>query len=379
MKFSLLYELQKRKPWSETSNADIYYEALEQIQLADRVGFDRVWCVEHHFLPEFSHSSRPEIFLSHVAAKTTNIRIGHGVVLLPFTHPVKVAEGIAALDILSHGRVEFGTGRGLSPLEMAGFGISPADTRAMWEESLAIVPRIWKDDVFQHEGRFWKIPPRSVWPKPLQKPHPPIWMAGNQPDSFRIAGRKGLGMLALSIGNPERLGGAFQAYREAIKDAEPVGDAVNNQCAAFTLGLCGDEDQPTRILAAEAAKWYHGLNREFARDFAADWGSADNVPESYRYYAHLREKGVDFKAYVAQQSPDDMVNQGMIVAGDPETCIRTVRKYEEMGADELIICMQMGNIPHEKIMRSIELFAAEVTPSFKQMPRQVLVKQEQTA
>lgn len=364
MKFSLLYELQKRKPWTETTNADIYYEAIEQIVLADRLGFDRVWAVEHHFLPEFSHSSRSDIFLSHVAAKTERIRIGHGVVLLPFTHPIKVAEGIAALDILSHGRVEFGTGRGLSPLEMSGFGLSPADTRAMWEESLSIVPRMWKEEVFSHEGTFWQIPPRPILPKPVQKPHPPIWMAGNQPDSFKIAGRKGLGMLALSIGEPTRLGGAFQVYRDAIRDAEPVSDMINNQCAAFTLGLCGDDNAETRLLAADAAKWYYGLNREFARDFASDWGAAGNVPESYRYYARLAEKGVDIKSTIYPLTPDEMADQAMLVSGDPESCIRAVKRYEETGADELIIGMQIGNIPHEKILRSIELFATEVMPHF---------------
>lgn len=365
MKFSLLYELQKKKPWTATSNEDVYNEAIEQIVLADRVGFDKVWCVEHHFLPEFSHSPRSEMFLAHVAAKTERIRMGHGVVLLPFQHPVKVAEGIAVLDILSNGRVEFGTGRGLSPLEITGFGISPADTRGMWEESLSIVPKMWSEDIFAHEGKYWQIPPRSIVPKPVQKPHPPIWMAGNQPDSFKMAGKKGLGMLALSIGEPTRLGGAFNMYREALKEAEPVGDFVNDKCAAFTLGLCGDDNHEARQLAAEAAKWYYGLNREFARDFASDWGSASNVPESYRYYAKLAEKGVDIKSTIYPLTPDEMADQAMIVTGDPESCIRAVKRYEETGADELIICMQMGNIPHEKIMRSIELFGSEIIPKFQ--------------
>jgi alkanesulfonate monooxygenase SsuD/methylene tetrahydromethanopterin reductase-like flavin-dependent oxidoreductase (luciferase family) len=365
VKFSLLYEIQKQKPWTETSNEDVYHEALEQIVHADNHGWDRVWVVEHHFLPEFSHSSRSEIFLGGVATRTKNIRIGHGVVLLPFQHPIKVAEGIAVLDILSKGRVEFGTGRGLSPLEMSGFGISPNDTRAMWEESLSIVPRMWKEDIFSHEGTYWKIPPRSIMPKPVQKPHPPIWMAGNQPDSFKIAGRKGLGMLALSIGEPTRLGAAFNMYREALKGAEPVGDFINNQCAAFTLGLCGDDNAESRRLAADAAKWYYGLNREFSRDFASDWGSADNAPESYRYYARLKEKGIDIKSTIYDLTPDDMADRAMLVSGDPESCIRSVKCYEETGADELIICMQMGRIPHEKIMRSIELFSKEVMPKFR--------------
>src|SRR5215472_16555651 len=144
MKFDLLYELQMPKPHDARSEYRCYHEALEQIVLADRLGFDTVWEVEHHFLTEFAHSSAPEVFLAAVAQRTERIRIGHGVVQIPykFNHPVRVAERIAVLDIMSDGRVEFGTGRS-TPFEQAGFEIDVEESRAMFEESLELIPRLW--------------------------------------------------------------------------------------------------------------------------------------------------------------------------------------------------------------------------------------------
>src|SRR5499425_3521120 len=175
MKFDLLYELQTPKPHDERSEWRSYKEALEQIELADRVGFDTVWAVEHHFLTEFAHSSAPEVFLTAAAARTRRIRIGHGVVLLPhrFNHPIRVAERVAALDILSDGRVEFGTGRS-SQYEQAGFEVDTELSREMWQESLEMIPRMWTEDPFEFHGRFLNVPARSIVPKPLQDPHPPI-------------------------------------------------------------------------------------------------------------------------------------------------------------------------------------------------------------
>src|SRR5215510_5654826 len=193
MKFDLLYELQMPKPRDARSEYRCYHEALEQIVLADELGYDIVWEVEHHFLNEFAHSSAPEVFLAAVSQRTKRIRIGHGVTLLPhkFNHPIRVAERVAALDLLSHGRVEFGTGRS-SQYEQAGFGI---DTEASRE----IIPRRWTEDPFEYHGRVVDIPSRSIIPKPLQKPHPPIWMATTSPQSWEIAGQNGIGILGLTI------------------------------------------------------------------------------------------------------------------------------------------------------------------------------------
>jgi len=182
MKFDLLYELQMPKPHDASSEQRCVQQALEQIALADRLGFDTVWAVEHHFLTEFAHCSAPEVLLAAASQRTERIRLGHGVVLLPykFNHPIRVAERIATLDIVSNGRVEFGTGRS-SQFEQAGFDIDFQASRDMWQESLEMIPRMWTEDPFEHRGRFITVPPRSIVPKPVQRPHPPIWMAATSP------------------------------------------------------------------------------------------------------------------------------------------------------------------------------------------------------
>jgi alkanesulfonate monooxygenase SsuD/methylene tetrahydromethanopterin reductase-like flavin-dependent oxidoreductase (luciferase family) len=236
MKFDLLYELQIPKPHDARSEWRAYKQALEQIELADRLGFDTVWAVEHHFLVEFAHSSAPEVCLAAAAQRTKRIRIGHGVVLLPskFNHPIRVAERAAALDLVSDGRLEFGTGRS-SQYEQAGFEIDTELSRDMWQESLEIVPRMWTEDPFEFHGRFVNIPSRSIVPKPLQQPHPPIWMAATSPQSWEIAGRNGIGILGLTIFvSVPQLQERVRAYRAALKQAKPVGKCINDQVRAFT-------------------------------------------------------------------------------------------------------------------------------------------------
>src|SRR2546428_6692487 len=149
-----------------------------------------MWEVEHHFLTEFAHSSAPEVFLAGVAQRARRIRLGHGVVLLPhkFNRPIRVAERVATLDLLSDGRVEFGTGRS-SQFEQAGFEVDTELSREMWQESLEMIPRMWTEDPVEHAGRFVSVPPRRILPKPLQKPPPPISMAATRPQAWEVARR----------------------------------------------------------------------------------------------------------------------------------------------------------------------------------------------
>lgn len=197
MKFGLMYEIQIPEPHHDGIEQERYKQVMAQVELADEVGFHYFWTVEHHFLREFSHCSAPEVLYGAVSQRTSRIRIGHAVALLPgqYNHPVRVAERAAVLDIVSDGRMDLGTGRSTTLIEMDGFQVDPEETRAQWEEAVAMIPRMWTEDPFTHEGRFYRIPPRSVIPKPVQKPHPPLWVACSQPDSFRAAGEMGLGAL----------------------------------------------------------------------------------------------------------------------------------------------------------------------------------------
>jgi alkanesulfonate monooxygenase SsuD/methylene tetrahydromethanopterin reductase-like flavin-dependent oxidoreductase (luciferase family) len=357
MKFGLLYELEYARPWDRGWEPRIFHEALEQIELADRVGFDYVWEVEHHFLTEFSHSSAPEVFLGAVSQRTKTIRIGHGVVLLPvaYNNPIRVAERIATLDILSGGRVEFGTGRSGTPAELEGFGIDPAESKAMWEEAVRIIPRMWTEDPFCYEGRFFSMPARSIWPKPLQKPHPPMWVAAATPRTFLDAAEHGLGVLCFIIGQPTELPARIKPYREAIAHARPVGGMVNNQVAGFTVTLCLDDDTEAQRVAGPAALWYTAM----LSTLLGHWrGRA--VP-GYEYYGELNRAAQTQSA----ANMTSLIENGTYCIGDPDTCVRIIEKYEAAGVDQLICLMQAGRIPHDKIMRSIELFGERIIPRFR--------------
>ncbi|MEW6267958.1 MAG: LLM class flavin-dependent oxidoreductase [Thermodesulfobacteriota bacterium] len=375
MKFDLLYELQTPKPHDERSEYRCYHEALEQIELADRLGFDTVWFVEHHFLTEFAHSSAPEVFLGALSQRTKRIRLGHGVTLLPhrFNHPVRVAERVAALDILSDGRVEFGTGRS-SQYEQAGFEIETERSRAMWQEALEMIPRMWTEETFEHQGEFVSVPPRSVIPKPLQKPHPPIWMAATSPEGWEIAGRNGIGILGLTIFvRIPQLADRVRAYRKALEQAKPVGKLVNPKVGAFTIvHVAETQEQAVENGGPDAAINYLLYAFRVLGGFADPQGRG-----MQREYAELEIKSTPYRDLIAKEYPiivkmqkgectfEDLDQEDMVIVGDVDHCIRKVERYRDAGLDHFISLMQADRIPHDKVMRSIELFAKEIMPRFR--------------
>jgi alkanesulfonate monooxygenase SsuD/methylene tetrahydromethanopterin reductase-like flavin-dependent oxidoreductase (luciferase family) len=375
MKFDLLYEMQMPKPHDARSEYRCYHEALEQIELADRLGFDTVWEVEHHFLTEFAHSSAPEVFLAAASQRTKNIRLGHGVTLLPhkFNHPIRVAERVAALDILSNGRVEFGTGRS-SQYEQAGFEIDTEASRDMWQESLEMIPRMWTEDPFEHAGRFVSVPARSILPKPLQKPHPPMWMAATSPASWEIAGRNGIGILGLTIFvSVPQLEERVCVYRNALKQAKPVGKFVNDRVGAFTIvHVAETREQAVANGAPEAAINYLLYAFRILGGFADPSGRG-----MQRDYADLEIKSTPYRDLIAKEYPiivkmqknectfEDLDAEDMVIVGDVDHVIQKVERYQKAGLDHFIALMQADRIPHDRVMRSIELFAREVIPRFR--------------
>ena len=193
MQIGMFYQIQVPKPWTVDSDHQKYWELLEQVSYAEEQGFTSVWMADHQFRSEWSHSSAPDVTLAALSQRTSRMRLGHGVVLLPVNHPVRVAESVATLDVMSNGRAELGTGRSGTPYQLTPFGTDISDTRAMWEEAISIIPRMWTEQVFSHDGVYYHIPPREVIPKPVQQPHPPIWVACTQMDTFRLAGERGIG------------------------------------------------------------------------------------------------------------------------------------------------------------------------------------------
>ena len=380
MEFSLAYEMQR----PTLDDHAVIEETIEQCILADEMGFDVVWFVEHHFLTTFSSSPCPEVIFGALSRLTKRIRLGFGVVILPYHHPIRVAERVAMVDHLSHGRVDFGTGRS-APYEQTGMGIDPRNTREMWDESLTMIPKIWESDTFEWEGQFWNVPPRQVLPKPFQKPHPPIWVAALQPATYQLAAQKGIGVMALGVNAPAVLEPHIKAYREAIKDAEPVGNFVNNRWLSSCFGLCGEDSAKTKELCAQSLKTFFGPGRPYVQDqkdvyskLLDQWGGVpDHLAQNFsRYVDVTADSGtngsVDLSGGTAlaqkiweEFDADTLAQRGVIVAGDPDSCIEAVKLHEATGVDQLQFLMATETVGHEDVMKSIEMFGKHVIPAFK--------------
>src|SRR5919107_842633 len=251
MRFGIFYEHQLPRPWTEDGEYELLQNSLDQIELADRLGYDFAWEVEHHFLEEYSHSSAPEVFLAACSQRTSRIRLGHGIVQLPpgFNHPARVAERIATLDLLSGGRVEFGTGESSAEAELLGFGVERATKREQWAEALDAVTRMFVEEPFAgYDGRWLSMPPRNVVPKPRQKPHPPLWVACSRRSTIRMAARRGIGALSFSFVEPEEAGTWVREYEEIIASERcvPAGFAVNPR-VAVTVPMHVHADEATAI------------------------------------------------------------------------------------------------------------------------------------
>jgi alkanesulfonate monooxygenase SsuD/methylene tetrahydromethanopterin reductase-like flavin-dependent oxidoreductase (luciferase family) len=367
MDFGIFYEIQVNSPLKHREReAEVFHQVLDQVALAEEVGFSNFWSVEHHFQPGFSHCSAPEVLYGALSQRTSKIRIGHAVVLLPFpyNHPVRVAERIATLDILSNGRVEVGTGRSGTIQELGGFGIPPEETRARWEEGLRILIDVWKseDGTFSWKGRYFDIPERTVVPMPGQKPHPPLWLAASNEETHSLAGRMGLGLLTLVVMlDPDEVARRIQLYRDALKNVQPVGSYVNHRAAVFYMVHCAETDKEARENAERGFMSY--VNTIFTvggqLQAAIKQGTRD-APQ--RAGANL-PKGVTRD----QVNMDYLLNHRKVICGSPDTCIKQLEHIQEVtGLDHLMGMQQFWSIPHEKVMKSIELFGKHVIPHFSQ-------------
>jgi alkanesulfonate monooxygenase SsuD/methylene tetrahydromethanopterin reductase-like flavin-dependent oxidoreductase (luciferase family) len=357
VEFGLLYEWQMPKGISREDESRHFLQMMDQVELAEQVGFKSVWSVEHHFLESFSHASAPEVLLSWLAAKTKTIRIGHGVRLLPYpyNHPIRAAEQAATLDLLSQGRLEFGSGRSATAAELGGFGIDPANTREMWEESLRLIIKAWTEPVVEHHGKYFDQVPRPMVPKPLQSPHPPLWMSCTSPESHEVAGALGLGLLSFTLAlSFDEVALRIAKYRERIKTAEPIGKFVNNQTAVFTMTHCA----PTRELARERAE--AGVMRYQHDQIELLTSLIPKLKENSSYDYYQRFVGVDYDKFTYEY----LDSRNMILVGDPDRCIEMAKQYESIGVDRLLCFMQYKDMSHEDTMESIRLFGNEVIPAF---------------
>jgi alkanesulfonate monooxygenase SsuD/methylene tetrahydromethanopterin reductase-like flavin-dependent oxidoreductase (luciferase family) len=354
MKFGIFYELQMPRPWHEGGEFQLYQNALDQVEMADKLGYDYAWEVEHHFLEEYSHSPAPEVFLAAASQRTKRIRLAHGIMQLTTTHPARCAERIAALDLVSKGRVEFGTGESASITELEPFSVPFDEKRAIWEEALQAIIPMFQDGGSEHHGKYFEMPLRNVLPKPLQKPHPPLWVACSQLETIAMAGRRGLGALAFQFLSADAAHAWVHAYYNAFtKRQQKLADYVTNPNLALTsYFMCAETDEEARRRADGIPFFQFAL-----RFYGQQQGRRRPDPGTVNMWDEYEKW--------KRENPDGharALTTGLI--GSPETLRRKLRRFEMSHIDSVILLNQAGKNTHAHICESLELFAREVMPEF---------------
>jgi alkanesulfonate monooxygenase SsuD/methylene tetrahydromethanopterin reductase-like flavin-dependent oxidoreductase (luciferase family) len=350
MKFGMIYELQLPKPWHEDSEHKLVQEATEQVVLADRLGIDYAWAVEHHFLEEYSHCSASDVFLASLAAKTERIRIGLGIrqVIPGYNHPSRSAETVAMLDLVSNGRAEFGIGEGATRLELRGYSIDARRKQALSLEAAEQIANMLVMEPYPgYEGEGFSMPCRNVVPKPLQKPHPPMWIACTNRRTIETAARNGLGALAFSFLDPEDARTWSETYYDIIKSEEcvPLGHSVNPNLAMVAGFSIHEDEQEARERGVDGFQFFrYAVNALVANE------TRPGRSRLWEEYEELR--GPDLPTIAAPG------------IGTPDNYRELVRGFQDAGVDQVIFLQQGGRNRHEHICESLELFADQVLPEF---------------
>jgi alkanesulfonate monooxygenase SsuD/methylene tetrahydromethanopterin reductase-like flavin-dependent oxidoreductase (luciferase family) len=363
VKFGIFYEHQLPRPWSGGAEQRLYQEALDQVELADRLGIDFAWEVEHHFLEEYSHSSAPEVFLAACSQRTSNIRLGHGIrqVIPQYNHPARTAEVIATLDLVSNGRVEFGTGESSAILELGGFGIPVADKRDMYLEAVEQICNMLAQDPYPgFEGRYFSMPCRNIVPKPVQRPHPPLWVACSRRETIRLAARLGMGALTFAFVDPLEAQTWVKEYYDIIRSdaCVPIGHTVNaNICMVSSFGCHALRDEAV----ARSLKGFEF----FGYALGSLYGFGEHKPGRTDLWREFEDVWANREAEVTSAMASSLTGaRGGI--GTPDDLRRHLRKFEDSGVDQVTFIQQAGMNRHEHICEALELFARDVLPEFKE-------------
>ena len=365
MRFGVFYELQLPKPWNKGDEHRLFKDALDQIQLADQLGYDYAWEVEHHFLDEYSHSSSPEVFLACAAARTKNIRLGHGIrqVIPNYNHPARTAEGLATLDLLSDGRVDFGIGEGATRLELGGFGIPAKQKRAMAIEAAEQIANMMVLDPYPgFEGEHFSMPCRNVLPKPYQQPHPPMWMACTNRDTIKVAASLGIGALAFSFVDPDEARKWSDIYYDIIKSDEcvPIGHSVNPNIAMVSAFSIHHNRAEAIKRGQEGFEFFgYALNALVAHD------TVPGRTNLWKEFQDLRGDKTERLMEAAENAGPDAMGEQAPGIGTPDDMRTHLMDLQEAGVDQIIFMQQAGRNSHHDICSSLDLFATEVMPEFK--------------
>ena len=354
MKFGIFYELQLPRPWGPDDERMLYQNALSQVELADKLGYDYAWEVEHHFLEEYSHSPQPEVFLAAASQRTKNIRLGHGIIQLPSNHPARVAEKVACLDLVSNGRVEFGMGEGASITELGPFDRELENKREVWEDAVRCIMPMFTKEGWEYDGPYFKFPLRNVLPKPVQKPHPPLWVACSQLETIEMAGRRGIGALGFQFLSADMAHAWVHAYYNSfVKRQEKLADYQSNcNIAMVSYFMCAETDEEARR-RAEGVTFFQFSLAYYSGSKGRQRADPGTVSLWDEYQAWKKAN---------PEAAEKALRGGLI--GSPETIRKKLHRFKESKVDSIILLNQAGRNTHEHICESLELFAKEVMPEF---------------
>ena len=396
MKLDIFSEIQRSKPWRDDHEAHLLNDTIELAREADAAGFDTWWQVEHHASPEFSYSAAPEIVLTAISQNTKKLRVGHAGVLAPFNinNPLRVAERAATLDILSGGRFELGLAKS-GGKEWETFGVDPASARDQVCEAFRMIPLMWTEPTFSWDSEHFSLPEREVLPRPLQQPHPRLWQTAGSPESFRLAGQLGVGVLGTTLLSPVPfMADLLREYNEGLDECtEPAGHSVNAERGVFTfVHVAETRADAIRNGAAWSALWYVNAAPTVFKVPRSVWYNAIRSglhPNSPEMTAALRDtdttdleisadevpvvallkrmaKGED----VSKEEAHDVVEElDSAIIGDVDHCIGKMENYAEIGCDRLLCLMQMGSVPQDAVIESMRLTGREIVPHFAQQGR----------
>ena len=349
MKFGIELGFQLPRPWTENSESELYRSRLEIAELVDRLGFDYVWVEEHHFMEEYCHLASPEVFLAAASQRTEQIRLGFGVMLLPpaISHPVRSAEKVSTVDLLSGGRVDFGIGSSSDRVNTIAWNIPWEERQDMTEAALSEVVRMFVEEPYMGcDGKYFKFPPRNIIPKPFQKPHPPLWQACSYRENILKAARNGLGALSFGFADADTTRQWAEAYHETFeREAIPIGYSINPNLSVLSRLICRPTDSEVTKIQEKVNFWWYGFVHYF--------GYGKHKPGVTSLWDNYTRGGYEYEW-----------DTGTI--GTPQKIRRTLREYEEAGLDNIVFSVEAGTISHEEICASLELFASEVMPEFKE-------------
>jgi alkanesulfonate monooxygenase SsuD/methylene tetrahydromethanopterin reductase-like flavin-dependent oxidoreductase (luciferase family) len=322
--------------------AEIYARGLEIAQAAEALGFRNVWLAEHHF-STYGYLSRPVQLATYIAARTSRLRVGTAVIVVPLHHPLVIAEEIATLDLLAGGRVDVGLGRGYQPYEFERFGLELESGRARWEESVDVILRALEGEPFSYEGKLWRIPETTIFPAPVQRPRPPIWITAQSPASVEAAVRRGFHVLTGGFGIPlERMGEFRRLFDRLVAEVRPPAPLhVGVQRAVYVT----DSEADARA-AAEQARWNMRVTLSLR----------------HRYERVERGRAIAVPA-PGEPGLDELLDRYLVI-GTPATCVRQIRRIRDLvGITHFNCSFWFGDLAQARVLRSMELFAREVMPA----------------